>query len=217
MQETSNKGLVIGTIVAVAAIFGALTWALISLPSDGPGQVAGNLTFNNDKAPIRGNAEAPLEVQIYSDLQCPACKGSEPALKQAIAKYGDRAKFVWNDFPLMSIHPNARNAANAARCAEEQGKFFDYTDQLFANQASWQGLSRLEDSFKAFAAAIGLNGDQFSQCYADKKYDSLVMDDVAEGNRNGVRATPTFIIDGKVHNGLTIADWDRIMTAALAE
>lgn len=216
MQETSNKGLIIGTIIAVVAIFGALTWALLRLPSDGPGQVAGNLQFDNTNAPIRGSADAAIEVQIYSDLQCPACKAAEPGLNYAIEKYGDRVKFVWNDFPLMSIHPNARNAANAARCADEQGKFFEYTEQLFANQSSWQGLSRLDDSFKAYANTVGINSDQFSECYADKKYDSLVMNDVAEGNRNAIRATPTFVVDGQVYNGIGASDWDRILTAALA-
>lgn len=217
MQETSNKGLIIGTVVAVVAIFGALTWALMSIPSDGPGQVAGNLSFNNDKAPTRGAASSTVEVQIYSDLQCPACKASEPGLEHAIEKFGDRVKFVWNDFPLMSIHPNARNAANAARCAEEQGKFWEYTDQLFANQASWQGLSNLKDAFSSYASAVGINVEQFAQCYADKKYDDVVMADVAEGNRNAVRATPTFIVKGQVYNGITSADWDRILTAALAQ
>ncbi|MCA9384288.1 MAG: thioredoxin domain-containing protein [Candidatus Magasanikbacteria bacterium] len=217
MQETTNKGLIVGTIVAVVAIFGALTWALISLPSDGPGQVAGSLTFDNTNAPIKGNADAALEVQIYSDLQCPACKASEPGLKYAMDKYGDRVKFVWNDFPLMSIHPNARNAANAARCANDQGKFWEYTDQLFNNQSAWQGLSKLDEAFTAYAVAIGLNAESFSQCFADKTFDSIVMNDVAEGNRNAIRATPTFVVGGKVYNGLGAQDWDRILTAALAQ
>ncbi|MFO0765031.1 MAG: thioredoxin domain-containing protein [Patescibacteria group bacterium] len=217
MQETSNKGLIIGTVVAVASIFGILTWALVSLPSEGPGQTAGNLTFNDDNAPITGNTSSTVVVQIYSDLQCPACKAAEPGLKHAIETFGDRVKFVWNDFPLMSIHPNARNAANAARCAKEQGKFWEYTEQLYSNQTVWQGLSDLKDAYKSYASTVGINVEQFAQCFADKKYDNVVMDDVAEGNRNNVRATPTFIVGGQVYNGITASDWDRILNAALAK
>ncbi|MCR4256770.1 MAG: DsbA family protein, partial [Candidatus Uhrbacteria bacterium] len=102
MQEStsSNKGLLIGTVVVAAVIFLGLIWAIMSAPSENPG-VQGNesVTFNDAGAAFRGNPDAKVVVHIYSDFQCPACKAQETAIAYAVDKYADRVKFVWKDFP----------------------------------------------------------------------------------------------------------------------
>ena len=81
--------------------------------------------------PQRGAAKAPVTIVEFSDFQCPYCKGALPVLKQVTEKYGDKVQFMFKDFPLNDIHPQAQAAAEAAHCAEEQGKFWEYHDALF--------------------------------------------------------------------------------------
>lgn len=219
MQDTQhNTKLVIGTIAAVIVIFGGLTWALISLPSESPATTTPNsFTFDDANAPFKGKEDAKVVVQIYSDLQCPVCRAAEPAMNEAIKQYGDRVKFVWNDFPLMSLHPNARNAANAARCARAQGKFWEYTEKLFSEQMTWQGLKDPADAYLGYANELGLSGDGFKSCYEKKEFDSVVMTDVAEATKNGFRGTPTIVIAGKVYNAISIDQWRKALDEALAQ
>lgn len=220
MQESSsNKPLIIGTVLVAGLVFVGLVWAIMSAPSDNPTTNGGseNITFNDTGAKYRGNPDAKVVVHVYSDFQCPACKAQEPAIQYAVQKYGDRVKFVWKDFPLMSIHPNARNAANAAWCADEQGKYWEFHSLLFAEQASWANQPNPTDSFKAYANRVGTEPNNFGTCYDAKRHDSKVMASVQEGNANRVNATPTVFVGTTRHMGLDPAGWDRVLTAALAQ
>jgi len=84
--------------------------------------------------PSIGPASAPVTLIEFSDFQCPFCQRVAPTLKQVKQKYGDKVRVVWKDFPLTQIHPQAFKASEAAHCAAEQGKFWEYHDRLFANQ-----------------------------------------------------------------------------------
>ncbi|KAA0205621.1 DsbA family protein [Candidatus Uhrbacteria bacterium] len=219
MHETSsNKGLIIGTIAVAVIIFGGLIWAVTSAPSEnGVGSPGGeSVAFNDEGAAFQGNPDAKVVVQIYSDYQCPACKAQEPAINYAVQRYADRVKFVWKDFPLMSIHPNARAAANAAWCANEQGKYWEYHDLLFSEQSSWGPLRDPKENFRTYANRVGINVDSFGTCYDARRYDAKVMAGVQEGNANRVTGTPTIFVNGVRHPGLAPADWDRVLQTALA-
>lgn len=218
MQESSNKGLLIGTIGLAVLVFAGLAWAILSAPSS-PATGTGNTAvgFSDDTAPKIGPSDSKVVVHLFSDFQCPACKAFEPAAEYAVNKYKDRVLFVWKDFPLMSIHPNARNGANAARCAEDQGKFWEYRQVLYAQQDSWAGQGNPEPAFLAYARQLGLDEGTFTSCYEGRKDDSKVMDGVTDGNKNGVNATPTVFINGVSHNGLTTDDWDKLLSAELAK
>ncbi|MCC7522824.1 thioredoxin domain-containing protein [Candidatus Uhrbacteria bacterium] len=217
MQETSNKGLLFGTVGIAILIFAGLAWAILSAPSDS-GSIGGTTPaeLTDTDSPFVGPPLAGVTVHLFSDLQCPACRSAEPAVRYAMEKYKDRVKFVWKDFPLMSIHPNARSAANAARCAEEFGKFWEYKDILFSSQDSWKS-GNPKDSFIAYAKQLNLDEESFTKCYDDRRYDGKVMSAVAEGNRNGVNSTPTVFINGQKYNGLSQTEWDTLLTAALAQ
>lgn len=196
-------------MVAIAVlVFGGLVWAIMSAPTSTP-IANGTLTFDDANDPFIGPENATTVVRLYSDFQCPACRAAEGAVNYAIEKYKDRIKFVWKDFPLMSIHPNARLAANAGRCAQDQGKFWEMKTKLYDGQTSWENGRNPSADFKAYASQLGLNVDQFNTCLDGRTHDSKVMASYQEGVRNGVDRTPTVFIGEERLFSLTTAEWDQ--------
>jgi protein-disulfide isomerase len=156
-------------------------------PNPSPPTVA----VDDDGDPFIGGADAPVEIIEFSDFQCPFCARVVPTVKQIIDTYGDSVKIVFRDFPL-SFHQNAQKSAEAAQCAHDQGKFWEYHDLLFANQNSLD-----TDSLKRYASELGLNTNQFDQCLDSGKYTQEVQEDFRDGQQAGVRGTPTFFINGQ--------------------
>ena len=142
--------------------------------------------------PSIGNPKAPVTIVEFSDFQCPFCRRAAPTLKQIREKYGDKVRVVWKDFPLTQIHPQAFTAAEAGRCAQEQGKFWEYHDQLFGNQQALQ-----PDDLKKYAATAGMDAAKFGDCLDSQKYAERVRDGVAAGTRLGVNSTPTLYVNGR--------------------
>lgn len=143
-------------------------------------------------SPTQGPANAPVEMVEFSDFQCPYCLAVHATVKQVLEAYGDRLRFVYRHYPLPN-HANARPAAEAAECANEQGKFWAYHDRLFADQ------TRLNDSgLKSSAADLGLDVEKFNACLDSHKYRDVVDADVRDGNEAGVTGTPAFFINGRV-------------------
>jgi protein-disulfide isomerase len=145
--------------------------------------------------PSRGPARAPVEIIEFSDFQCPFCLRAHPTVTQVLNTYGDRVHFVYRHYPLPN-HPNARPAAEAAACAAEQGKFWEYHDRLFDNQ------SKLGDAdLKEHAAALALDTAKFDACVDTHKYKDVVDADMAAGEEAGVSGTPAFFINGRQLSG----------------
>ena len=141
--------------------------------------------------PARGLTSAPIQLVEFSDFECPYCKQLEPVLTRLRDKYGDRIRLVWKDFPL-PIHSGARGAAEAARCAGDQGHFWEYHDLLFASQ---QSLA--PDDLKRHASTVKLDLDQFAACLERGVHRADVTVDLEEGARQGIEATPTVFINGR--------------------
>ncbi|MFH0954825.1 MAG: DsbA family protein [Candidatus Micrarchaeota archaeon] len=141
---------------------------------------------------VTGQASAQVVVVEFSDFQCPFCEraysDAVKGIKQDYVTTG-KVQFAYEEFPLESIHPNARPAAEAAECAAEQNKFWEYHDKLYQNQ---QSLS--DASYKQWAADLGLNTSQFNSCVDTKKFAQKVTDGVTLGQQKGVSGTPTFFI-----------------------
>lgn len=214
--EQTKKFFLLGTIVLGILIVFGLVWAIAAGPDSGGGSGGPATRFSDGNDPTAGPADAKVVVRMFSDFQCPACRAAEPALKQAMQTYADRVRFVWNDFPLVGIHPNGRPAAIAARCAEEQGKFWEYHDLLFLEQQSWSGAKDPNETFVAYAKRLGLAEEGFSECLDDRRYLSKIQDDEAEGRSNGVSGTPTFFIgDRKFVGSLTVDQWTAELDKAL--
>ena len=114
--------------------------------------------------PEIGSKDAPITIVEFSDFQCPFCGRAEPTLKQVRAKYGDKVRLVYMDFPL-GIHDHAIDAASAGRCAGEQGKFWQFHDAMFADQSKLT-----PPDLKASAKKLGLDTAKFDDCLDKGKY-----------------------------------------------
>jgi len=146
-------------------------------------------------APAKGPKNAPVTIIEFSDFQCPFCARVEPALKEMFKTFGNEVRLVYRQFPL-GFHANAEKAAEASLCANDQGKFWEMHDAMFADQHAL-GVDKL----KATAARLGLNAGQFDKCLDGGKYKAQVRKDVAAGMAAGVQGTPTLFINGRVISG----------------
>jgi protein-disulfide isomerase len=152
-------------------------------------------TVAASNSPVKGPANAPIELIEFSDFQCPFCLRAHPTVAQVLSTYGDRVRFVYRHFPLAN-HPNARPAAEASACAAEQGKFWPYHDRLFANP------SKLADGdLKRNAAELSLDTTKFNACFDSHKYRADVDADVRAGEDAGVSGTPAFFVNGRMISG----------------
>lgn len=149
-----------------------------------------------DTSRVRGNPNAPVTIVEFSDFQCPFCRGSEETIKKVMAEYGDKVKVAYRDFPLRSAHPRAEAAAEASRCASEQGRYWEYHDLLFSAPAKLDAASLLEH-----AKALQLNETQFLSCLNSEKFKSAVDADLQAGSGARVSATPAFFVNGVFISG----------------
>jgi len=143
----------------------------------------------------QGEASAPVIVVEYSDFQCPACRFAMTPVKELLSLYGKDLRLIFKHYPLVQ-HPLARAAAEAAECAGRQGRFWEFHDKLYGQQAEWtkdQDASRLS----VYAKDLGLDTAAFAACLKDPAAAALVEADRKEGDDRWVLSTPTFFINGK--------------------
>jgi len=146
-------------------------------------------------APAIGPADAPVQLVLFSDFECPYCSRVVPTLDQVQEKYGDRVRLAFRQFPL-SIHPHAQKAAEASLCAGEQGKFWEMHDAMFGDQKKL-GV----DDLKATAATLELKAEQFNSCLDSGKYADQVKKDMESGQEAGVSGTPAMFVNGRFISG----------------
>jgi protein-disulfide isomerase len=145
----------------------------------------------HDPARIKGNPDAPVTIVEFSDFECPFCREVQPTLGRLMDKYAGKIRLSYRDFPLREIHPNADAAAHAARCAGNQGKFWEFHDRLFADQSRLDLLA-----LKEHARTLKLDEKQFDACLEDGKYRDAVQQDLETGMQSGISGTPGFFING---------------------
>jgi protein-disulfide isomerase len=161
--------------------------------------------------PMLGGKDAQVTIVEFTDFQCPFCKASESTLASLRKKYGDKIRLVHMDFPL-SFHSHALDAAKAARCANDQGKFWEFHDSLFINQGKLAPAD-----LKASAKTLGLNTVEFDACFDKAKYESEIKKDQAAGEKLGVDGTPAFFIDGRPLTGAQpLPQFEQIIDEELA-
>lgn len=145
--------------------------------------------------PAKGAAGAPVTMVIFSDFECPYCAKAKPLIDQIVTAYGDKVRIVFRDFPL-SIHPQAQKAAEAGHCADAQGAFWKMHDWMFGNQNTLDVAG-----LKKGARELGLDGDKFDKCLDAGEMTKAVESNVKAAEEAGVRATPTFFINGQLISG----------------
>ncbi len=164
---------------------------LEALAAAAPG--SGELATEDD--PSIGPENALLTVVEFADFGCPYSKQESYAVT-ALAKQYPQVRFIYRDFPLTDLHPGADLAAEAAQCANEQGKFWDYHDILYRHNGEF-----LFDTLVDYAAQINLDADDFTECLESGRYTEEVAQDSADGVAAGVVGTPTFFFNGQKIDG----------------
>jgi protein-disulfide isomerase len=193
MKQSVRVGLGVGGAVVILLI----VWLV------GRGSNGSTYPSINSPRPVLGGVEAKVLVEEFSDFQCPACGAAKIVVDDVIKTFGDRIRFIYKHYPLVTAHPYAFPAAQASECANDQGKFWEYYDKLFTNQNS---LS--ESDLKAYAVELKLNTDNFNACLDSKAKRDIVRADMEEGNKRNLKGTPSFFI-----NGEPLADWSTLKAA----
>ena len=151
-----------------------------------------------------GDPNAPITIVEYTDFQCPFCsrhfEQTFPLLQENYIDTGV-VYYVFKDFPLTQIHPQAVLAASAARCAGDQDAYLAMHDALFANQAEWNNRADADTLFIQYASGIGLDSDDFAACLASNSYEDSIYAELNEGASFGVNGTPAFFINGYFLSG----------------
>ncbi len=161
-------------------------------------------------SPRYGNANAPVQIIEFSDFQCPYCIRGAETLDQVKEKYGDKVTIVYRHFPL-PMHDRAHRAAEASECANDQGKFWAYHDQLFANQRAMT-----EEDLARYATASELDVAKFTECLNSDKHVATVDEDMKDGANAGMSGTPGFYINGVFLGGaMPIEKFSEVIDAEL--
>jgi protein-disulfide isomerase len=164
-----------------------------------------------DGAPVRGADGAVVTLVEFSDYHCPFCKRAQPTMKQLLERYPGKIRHVFRDFPIDSLHPQARGAAEAARCAQDQSKFWEYHELLFSNAPK----SSPED-LRRYAQQAGLDVPTFERCVSAGTHRATVQRDVDEATRLGLNGTPAFFINGRpVHGAQPLDVFARVIEEEL--
>lgn len=158
-------------------------------PSPAPTAVGAPAPISDDED-IRGNKDAEITLIEYSDFECPFCNRFHPTAQQIVDEYDGKVNWVFRHFPL-SFHANAEDASEAAECAGDQGKFWEYGDELFKNQSNLGPAT-----YTQIATSLGLNLGTFQSCLDSDKYIEKIRAQAKEGAAAGVTGTPgTFVVD----------------------
>jgi protein-disulfide isomerase len=153
------------------------------------------LPVSEERDHIHGPADAAVTLVEYGDYECPYCGAAYPIVKEVQAQLGERLRFVFRNFPIVTSHPHAEQAAEAAEAAGAQGEFWQMHDVLYERQ------SRLADpDLRSYAEELGLDLGRFDAELAGHVHAPRVREDFMSGVRSGVNGTPTFYIDGVRHD-----------------
>lgn len=201
----NKTGWIIFSVAVIALLGGLVAWTRITNPPIDVSSVENNsvVAASSQNGDIADHTSGDKVNKIlfieYGDYQCPSCAGAHPNLKTIINDYSDDVTFVFRNFPLTSIHPNARAAAAVAEAAGLQGKFWEMHNMLYEKQNDWNSLdaSQRTTVFNGYASSLGLDLDKFKTDVASSAVTAKINFDMALGKKFEVSATPAFYLDGK--------------------
>jgi protein-disulfide isomerase len=203
-ETRTGKRRLVGLVVAAALAGLAVGWLAFRDGTDGAAaggaapagiEIVEGVDVTRD--PVLGAADAPITIVEFSDFECPFCSRfatqTAPALRR---QYGERIRWIFVNYPLRSIHPNAYEAALAGECATEQERFWPFYDAMFSGR---HGIDA--DGYVEAAEAVGLEMERFRTCYRNADHADEVALDIKEGEKFYILGTPTFYVNGKRMEG----------------
>ncbi len=148
------------------------------------------MNVSYDKTSLRGTPDAQITIVEFTDFRCGFCRQAEGTLKEVLAKYPGKVALAHKDYPLAGMDSQSALASEAARCAGEQGKFWEYRDLLLSS-------SKLDrETLAGSSQTLNLNAKEFDSCLAAERYKAAIEQDLNDGKKAGVSATPAFFING---------------------
>lgn len=196
-------------IAKIQAQFNSNQWSG-EKTGDGPQPTTDLAKYIKPSNPTLGPSTAPVTIVAFIDFECPFCRRSQPIFDAMLEKYGPAVRVVYKPLPLTSLHPNALAAAEAAACAHDQGKFWDYYNLLFKSEA----LDA--DSLTSAAVTLKLDQAQFKACTESHRHQAEIENNVNDAIALGVRGTPTYFVKNMVIEGVAdAARWDQAIISQL--
>lgn len=170
---------------------------------------------------VMGQNSKKVVLVEYGDYQCPACGAYYPIVKQLTDTYQQEIQFQFRNFPLDSIHPNARAGARAAEAAGKQNKYWEMHDKLYESQQTWASMdaASVKVVFEGYAKDLSLDIAKFQTDFASKEANDAINADIAEGQKIGANSTPTFVLNGKKieENPRSIDDFKKLIDDEIAK
>jgi protein-disulfide isomerase len=188
--------------LALSIFIGLMVVGLLSVllrPSSSPAAAPTNVdvAVSTDPAPLEaapalGPETAPVTIVEYADFGCPACGEwyKLDVLNQLRAKYGDQIRFVWRDFPVITLL--SPKAAEAGQCAHEQGKFWEFHDAVYQHEGAIEA-----SDLQSYASEVGLDVKQFNDCVVSRRHQDRVNAQQHEGFERGLKGAPAFFVNGQ--------------------
>jgi protein-disulfide isomerase len=209
--------------VGISAFLAGIVWVIMK---NGSAPTVAPQPLNSPPAPAitasdwtRGNKSAKVTLIEYGDFECPACATYYPFVKQIAEDYADRILFVFRNFPLYQIHPNAGISAQAAESAGLQGKYWEMHDLLYEKQNDWSSASPdkvVQQYFDGYASSLGLDMNKFSQEVNSSAVMNKIKTDVDGGTTAQIDHTPTFFVNLKqIQNPRNYDEFKTILDHAL--
>jgi protein-disulfide isomerase len=210
----SNRFVII--VVVIVALFAGVFF----FTKHKNGTSSGGGKTNSSAEPSQhttGGGKSGVVLVEYGDYQCPACGQYYPIVKQVVEANKADITFQFRNFPLVQIHQNAFAGARAAEAAALQNKYWEMHDILYENQQTWGTASNPNTYFEAYAKQLGLDVEKFKTDMGSNQVSDLINADIAEGQRLGANATPTFVLNGKKleQNPRSLDEFNKLISEAI--
>lgn len=237
-RQTGKSSLTPLLIIAAVAVVVVLGIFLIVRSGDKENAVedtnSGAVTNNADTGPtplanwtsappgavpphFKGSESAAVIVEEFADFQCPQCAVVHPRMNEINARFGNKIRFVFRNYPLTTLHPNAYDAAVASEAAALQGRFWEMQNQLFMNQTQWSSATDARRLFAGYAEKIGLDVERFGNDILAMNTKLRVDSDMRRGRALNITGTPTILVNGRPVATYEVSDISAAIEKELAK
>ncbi len=216
----SKEGKILIAVAGVVVVVGVLLAIFANPQPDQPGQSVDPQSLVRDSSHMTGKKDAKVTIVEFGDFQCPACGAAFPVVEQVLSSYKDNPEvnFVFRNFPLESIHPNARIGSEAAEAAGDQGKFWEMYRKLYEKQAEWSSQLAPLDTLVGYAGELGLDTGKFRTYITQHLATDIIDADIKDGENLTINSTPTFFINGEINRKiLSLEEFKTKIDAGLAK